>query len=97
MVDMLRALVRDVVREELERTCVDSEWLSLVDAAKLASVHPETVARWIRENRLPSGRAGRVHRVRRADLQRFLAGPRRRQRAAEVSPEELADKLYGDD
>lgn len=94
--EVLRALVRDVVREEMQRQHAPDEWLSLRDARKIANVHHETLARWLREGRLPAGKAGRVYRVRRSDLERFLAGPRRRQRVAELSPEDLANKLFGD-
>jgi hypothetical protein len=45
----------------------------------------------IREGLLPRHRAGRELRVRRADLEALLAGPRP---TADASPEELADRAF---
>ncbi len=83
----IRAIVRDVVREEL-RAVLDEHartgfrnvareersdgYLSITHAARLADIAPGTLRRWIREGRLPTRRAGRVHRVARADLDAFL-------------------------
>lgn len=90
----------DLVRAEVERALADrdasarTEYLTLRDAAQLARVHVDTVARWIREGRLSSGKAGRHVRVKRADVEKLLAGPRRRKTATR-SPEDIADELSG--
>lgn len=98
-VEAIRGLVREVVREEitraLEERCpadASAGWLSLRGAGEVAGVHPDTVARWIREGRLRSGKAGRHVRVRRADIERLIAyGGRNRQVERMVSPEAQAD------
>lgn len=82
----IRDAVRDVVREEIEtlrRTMESSaaptanrsanEYLSIADAAEFVGVHPATVRGWINEGRLRGHRAGRHHRVKRAELELFLA------------------------
>ena len=80
----LRALVRDevrgVVREELQLVVEDrgarngnDAYLSIAKAAHVADVAPGTVRTWIRSGRIESRRAGRVLRVSRAELERFLA------------------------
>ncbi len=87
--DLLRDVVRGVVREELHAALqaqarrnapgeADDEgegYMSLAQAARLAAVAPGTIRRWIRERRLKASRAGRVFRIRRRELERFLAAP----------------------
>ena len=50
------------------------EYLSRSDISQLAGVSLATVDRWLATERLPSARHGRIRRVRRADLDRFLGG-----------------------
>lgn len=83
---VLRELVRDVVREELRialaearprqaanvNTPADS-YLSVAKAAKVADLAPNTIRTWIRDGQLAGHRAGRVLRVKRSDLESFLA------------------------
>jgi excisionase family DNA binding protein len=88
----LRALIVDVVREELAKMQAPAEYLSTGEAAKLAGVAAGTVRRWIREARLTEHRAGRHVRVRRADLERLLGGSRK---TPDLSPEELARRVFG--
>jgi len=86
--ESIRALVRDVVREEIRNAlaerAVDAQrrnfdpmagdgYLSIAHAARLADIAPGTLRRWIRSGRLPVRRAGRVYRVARAELEDFLA------------------------
>lgn len=85
--DVLRDVVRGVVREELHAAlqtqarrnapgeAEDEGYMSLAQAARLAAVAPGTIRRWIRERRLKASRAGRVFRIRRRELERFLAAP----------------------
>lgn len=95
----LRELVREVVGEEIARVLDERDrakskdgWLSLRAAGDVAGVHPDTVARWIREGRIRAGKAGRHVRVRRADIERLIENggkvgrPERR-----LSPEARAD------
>lgn len=75
--------VRDVVRSELAMladaklrnvvTVADS-YLSVTKAARVADVAPGTIRAWIRAGRLGSKRAGRVLRVSREELERFMSG-----------------------
>jgi len=104
--DTIRAIVREVVRDEIraafhERSSVEARrnagqdagagYLSIARAAAFADVAPGTLRRWIRLGRLPARRAGRVYRVARADLERLLA---------HLAPNEVAERaerlLHGD-
>jgi len=78
--DQIRALVREVVREELARArgadlaSGGDDYLSTDEASRVASVAAGTLRRWIREGRLIGHRAGREIRVRRRDLDALLCG-----------------------
>ena len=78
--EMLQQTVRDAVREELARFAHDvplrngdASYLSIAKAARIADVAPGTIRAWIRAGRLTSKRAGRVLRVARSELERFMA------------------------
>lgn len=93
----LRELIATVVREEMAKAHAQAtepdEYLSTNEAGAVAKVAPGTIRRWIREGRLVGHRAGRVVRVRRADLEQLLrAGGLSH---AELSPEELARRDFG--
>lgn len=94
--DQLRAMIADAVRAEVAKQLAAArepdEYLSTAEAARLAGVAAGTVRRWIREGRLAEHRAGRVVRVRRADLEAFLRDGRR-DRADE--PEAAALRDFG--
>lgn len=98
-VDALRALIAEVVREEIAKALAaakpsNDEYLSAAAAAKVAGVHPATIRSWVRDGRLPEHRAGNRVRVSRADLEELLrAGPRRAE--ADLSPEALARQRFG--
>ena len=91
----IEALVRQLVREAVQeafrnQTAADSlqprnsadRYLSVAKAANVADVAPGTIRAWIRSGRLEARRAGRVLRVSRAELERFMAGePGKTQRA----------------
>jgi excisionase family DNA binding protein len=91
--DALRELIRDVVREELTALGAShSGYLSVTDAAALASVTPDTVRSWIAAGRLRRYSAGRCLRVLRSELETYLARPAGSDRDLDdLSPEELAD------
>lgn len=96
----LRALVAEEVdkairklRTELAATPRD-EYLSTGAAAKFASVSPGTLRRWIKEGRLTGQKAGRVVRIRRADLEALLRSSGDRPRNDD-SPEALAARDFG--
>jgi hypothetical protein len=90
--------VRRAVREELERKPRSTEELAMVsvaEAARLASVAPQTIRTWGRARRLTLYPAGRVLRVRIADLEALLLAERPPDRqSADPSPEELADRDF---
>ncbi len=94
----LRELVRRIVREEVGPLLADAarvdEFLSTRAAARFADVATGTIRRWIREGRLVGHRAGRVVRVRRADLESLLREGRRK--TPELTPEQRALRDFGD-
>jgi excisionase family DNA binding protein len=73
--------VRSAVREEMARvraeaTCAATtadSYLSVSEAAQIAGVHEATIRSWLNQGRLPGYRAGRHRRVKRAELERFMA------------------------
>jgi len=86
--DAIRAVVRDAVTDQLrhsikpaERSApnasVSPEYLSADEAGRVAGVRAATIREWIGQTKLPGHRAGRLLRVRRDELQRFLAGESR--------------------
>ncbi|MBO0796847.1 MAG: helix-turn-helix domain-containing protein [Ktedonobacteraceae bacterium] len=52
---------------------MNDEWLSVEEIAKELKVPEDTVRAWIRNKKLPAFRPGREYRVKRSDLERFLA------------------------
>lgn len=92
----LRALVVEVVREELSRAMADrneGDYLDTDSAAAAARVTPATVRRWIRSGRLARCGAGPRILVRRAELEELLrSGPAA---GREQPPEVLARRRFG--
>jgi excisionase family DNA binding protein len=83
----LRKLIADVVREELQRAVAelrttiaaeterrptDDEFIDVQGAAELVGLHQSTIRDWIHSGRLQSYRAGRVYRIRTADVKSAL-------------------------
>lgn len=90
----IESVVRRVVREELARMLpARAEYLSPAAAAELAEVAPGTIRRWIRAGHLKAHHAGRAVRIKRDDLERFLAADR--QVANNLTPEQLAARDFG--
>jgi excisionase family DNA binding protein len=84
--------VRRAFREERVHAVGVEEFLPVVEAARVASVAPDTIRVWIRQGRLSSHWAGRERRVLRSEFTRCLAtspGPLR----VEPSPEEEARRF----
>ena len=48
------------------------ELLTVNEAGKLLRLNPETVARYIREGKIPGVKFGRVWRIEKEDLKRFI-------------------------
>jgi len=90
----LRALVVDVVREELGRMKLASsdEYMKVGEAAELARVVPATIRKWLRTGRLARHSAGADPRVKRADLERLLRTPGT---PSQLTPEQLARRDFG--
>ena len=93
--DIIRDELRAVIRQELgKKPAAAGDYVSVTDAAKIASVQGQTIRSWIRSGRLVGYKAGRVVRVRRSDLEAFLAAGPAAAGNAELSPEQLADKRF---
>jgi excisionase family DNA binding protein len=75
-VDLLRELLREVVRDEQGATLPANEWVRTAAAANILGRHPKTVARMARRGEIPATRLGNQWRFRRADLDAHLAGAR---------------------
>ena len=90
----LRAFIADVVRSELSELKLttrpaNDDYLSTADAAEIARVAPSTIRRWAREHKLVKHGTGPRVRIRRDELERYLAG------AETASPEDRARKRFG--
>ncbi|HTR56470.1 MAG TPA: helix-turn-helix domain-containing protein [Kofleriaceae bacterium] len=101
--DVVRRLVREAVRGELaafaqlggEPRNANDAYLSIAKAARVADVAPGTVRTWIRHGRLTSKRAGRVLRVSRSELERFMSGVPTGPRGTDIK-ERVARRLESD-
>jgi excisionase family DNA binding protein len=74
--DELPAIIREHLKpllERQERSAERGEALSTVAVASYAGVSPATVREWVSSGQLRAQRAGRLLRVRRSDLDAFLA------------------------
>jgi excisionase family DNA binding protein len=83
--DFLFQNIRRIVREEVRAALSDAmpraeregegdeRYLSINQAAEIARLHHTTIREWIRNGSLQACRAGRVYRIRRADLDARLA------------------------
>ena len=98
--DVVRDEVRAAIREELAATLAataggpsTSEFLTTEEAATVARVEPATVREWVRRGDLRRHQAGRELRVRRDELEEFLANGRRSE--TEHTVEGLAVKILG--
>jgi excisionase family DNA binding protein len=92
---VIRDTVRSVLRDELRLGLADlrpspgSDYLTLEEAAEVAHVNYETMRRWVSTGAIVRQHAGRRPRVRRADLDRFMAGSR----VDALSPEAVAASI----
>lgn len=94
---VFREWLRGLLREELTRMVAElrattalpqpsapGDYLATTDAAKLAGVEPATIRDWVRRKDLSRNFAGRELRIRRAELEAFLASGRRSDRERSV-------------
>ena len=85
----LKKLVRDAVREALMEAGT-SDVLSTAQAARIADRNEDTVRLWITNGDLPANKRGKVWAIKRADLDRYLAGE---QTPADLSTQALLAKF----
>lgn len=78
--EVIREVVREVFRQELPLLIKDAaagrgsmQYLAAGEAAKVADVAADTIRTWVRKGMLKGYYAGRVLRVRRDELEAFLA------------------------
>jgi excisionase family DNA binding protein len=69
----------------------DATYLTVAQAAQLANVAEATIRAWLKRGSLPQHRAGRVFRVKRAELEAFLKGRPDQDRPPD--PDEQAAKI----
>lgn len=99
--ERLAAILDEMVNERVAKALAETkpandEYIDATAAAALASVSIKTVRRWIRDGRLPAYRAGRVCRVKRADLEALLHdGVRPVRKDVRLSPEAQARRDFG--
>jgi excisionase family DNA binding protein len=101
--DLVRQLVREAVHDELAAFAADvgplrnaeDAYLSVAKAARVADVAAGTVRTWIRSGRLTSKRAGRVLRVSRSELERFMSGSPTGPRALDIK-QRVARRIESD-
>ncbi len=89
--DGLRTFIADIVRSELKLTATkpaNDEYLSTADAAQIARVTPGTIRRWVRAKELTKHGKGPRVRIRRDELERYLAGE------DAVGPEDRARRRF---
>jgi|GEM_PF-2416627 len=92
---IIRDEVRSAIRQELGRKpAATGDLVKVAEAAQIASVTTQTIRVWLRAGRLKEYRAGRVLRVRRSELEEFLATGPTQGGPNEVSPEALADQHF---
>ncbi len=72
--DVVRSVIREEIKEIGQSKATDS-FLPVSEAAELAGVAPGTIRAWIDEGRLGRYHAGRVLRVKRRELEDYLASP----------------------
>lgn len=101
--DMLHDVVRAAVHEELTAWLAqqdapppaseqDPEFLSAEAAAEIAGVTDKTVRAWVRQDKLRGHWAGRLLRIERKELDRFLKESRSKEHN-EVDVDALASEL----
>jgi excisionase family DNA binding protein len=93
--EIIRDEVRTTIRQELGKQPASAgEFVSVAKAAQIAAVSTQTIRAWVRAGRLMEYKAGRVLRVRRSDLEAFLATGPTPSASARLSPEDLADRRF---
>ena len=75
---LVRRAARDAVDDALEAAPVriEPQMLTRAQVAKLLSVHPKVVTRWVAKRGLPGSRIGEVWRFEKSKVLRWLAAQR---------------------
>lgn len=97
MADVLKELIRQIVREEIAAARLPGNhagYMSVADAARHAQVDPRTIRRWMDEGRLTRYEAGRERRVSLDELEKLMR-PGGKARSKELTPEEMAERDFG--
>ena len=93
--EIIRDEVRTAIRQELgKKPATAGEFVRVAEAAQIAAVSTQTIRVWVRAGRLTEYKAGRVLRVRRSELEAFLATDPTPNASARLSPEDLADRRF---
>ncbi len=97
--DRFREMIREVVRQEISSAIAKAikpdEQLPTAVAAKVASVTPKTIRRWIEEGKLTKHYAGRELRISRRELEDLMRGERCDPGGRDLTPEEMAARDFG--
>jgi excisionase family DNA binding protein len=64
----IRAALAEIIQSSTAPPAQPEPWLTILEAAKFAHVHPCTIREWIKDGSLKASRVGRVYRIRREDL-----------------------------
>lgn len=91
----VRALVRDEVERALAVLRGGEEYLTAQEAAAVVKVNERTIKRWVSAGKLERHGEGRLLRVRRSDLERYMRESGKRGASSNVSPEEQARRDFG--
>ncbi len=78
--DLIAGIVRAEVARQLAEATMPDEFLTVTESAKVAKVAGRTIRRWVDSGRLAGVGAGRLLRVRRADIEALLRDGRRGRR-----------------
>jgi excisionase family DNA binding protein len=93
--EIIRDEIRTVIRQELgHKPAATGDYVSVAEAAQIASVSPQTIRVWTKAGKLRGYNAGRVLRVRRQELEDFLAAGPSPATTNDLSPKELADRRF---
>ena len=92
--ELVRIEVDARVRAALAERPAVAELLSTAEAAQYARVTPRSIRRWLDQGKLRALHAGRELRIRRADVDELMHTGRR-QKAPELTPEQLAARDFG--
>jgi excisionase family DNA binding protein len=89
----LGGMLRDALTAAPGRHGEDDRYLSVKEAAQLVGVRAETIRSWLQAGYFPAYRAGRILRIRRVELESYLA--RKDEGPPKLDPEAMAREILG--